>query len=123
MTPAVRAIALAVAAAIVFGSGIWLTRAGRPYSIGPLTVHKLVDLAAVVVIGMAVYQAHRASPLSALEWAVAGAAAVLTVAVFATGGVLSATENAPAWTLWLHRVGSWIAGVLALSSVYIVSGA
>jgi hypothetical protein len=115
-----RTAGLLVSAVVVFGSGIWLTRAGRPYGVGLTTVHKLVDLAAVIVIGVMVYQSHRASPLSMSEWVVVGLAAVLAIAAFATGGVLSASEDAPAWALWIHRVGSWFAGVLALASVYVV---
>jgi hypothetical protein len=115
-----RTVGFLLSAVLIFGSGIWLTRAGRPYGVGVTTVHKLVDLAVVIAIGVMVLQAHRAVPLSAFEWTVIGLAAVLAIATFATGGVLSASEGAPTWVLWVHRAGSWFAGALALASVYVI---
>ncbi len=119
-TAQLRTVGLLLAAAVIFASGIWLTRTGRPYGVVLMTVHKLVDLAAVIVIGVMVYQAHLAAPLSTLEWAASGLAALLTIATFSTGGVVSASEGAPGWVLWVHRVGSWFAGVVAFASVYLV---
>ncbi len=122
MSPAyARAAGLVAAAVVVFGSGIWLTAVGRPYSTAVTTVHKLVDLAAVIVIGVMVYQANRAAPLSALEWTVIGAAAVLVVATFASGGVVSASSDPPAWAVLVHRVAPWLAGIAAGAGVYLVS--
>jgi hypothetical protein len=111
-----RAIGLVVAAVIVLASGIWLTRSGRPYGGLLLNVHKLVDLAAVVVIGIAVYQANRVAPLSPAEWLVIVGAALFVVASFASGGVISGVQSPPVAVLWLHRVGSWVAAALAAAS-------
>jgi hypothetical protein len=113
-------IGLLLSAAVVFGSGIWLARGGRPYGVGLTTVHKLVDLAAVVVIGTMVFQAHRASPLPMVEWVVVGLAALFSIAGFITGGLVSARETIPNSVLWLHRVGSWLAGILAIVCVLMV---
>jgi hypothetical protein len=121
MTPVqARAIGLAVAGAVVFGTGVWLARAGRPYGTALTTVHKLVDLAAVIVIAVMVYQAQRTSPMTALEWAVVVAVAVLTIALFATGGMASAIETPPSWVLLVHRVAPWLAGILAVAAVYML---
>lgn len=120
MSSQIRTIGLVVAAVIVFGSGIWLTRAGRPYGGVLLDVHKLVDLAAAIVIGIAVYQSNQARPLSVLEWALLAVAASLFVATLATGGVSSAMAEPPAWALWSHRIGSWAAGALVLAGVLLL---
>jgi predicted small integral membrane protein len=121
MTPVqMRAIGLGLAGVVVFGTGVWLTRTGRPYDTALTTVHKLVDAAAVIVIGVMTYQAQRSSPLTALEWTVIVAAAVLTIALFATGGVASAIETPPTWVLALHRVAPWLAGILAIAAVHML---
>jgi hypothetical protein len=117
----IRTIGLVVAAVIVIGSGVWLTRSGRPYGSLLLNAHKLVDLAAVIVIGIAVYPANRAAPLSAMEWIVIGAAALLVVVAFASGGVISGMQSPPTAVLWLHRVGSWVAAALAAASAYLIA--
>lgn len=116
-----RTIGLLVAAAIVMGSGIWLTRSGKPYGAALLNIHKLIDLAAVVVVGVVVYQANRAAPLAGLEWAAVGAAALLVIATFASGGVISGMESPPASVLWLHRVGSWVAAALVAAAAYLMA--
>lgn len=121
MNAATRSVALAVAAVVVLASGVWLTRAGRPHSGLLLNVHKLVDLAAVVVIGVAAYQAHRAAPLSAMEWSVLAAAAFFVIAAFASGGVVSAMQAPPVAVLWLHRVGSWGCAGLLGACVYLLA--
>jgi hypothetical protein len=119
MAGVTRVVLLALAGVVVLATGVVLTRAERPYGAALLNVHKLVDLAAVVAIGVAIYQANRAAPFSAGAWAVVIAAAVLVVATFASGGVISAMDAPPAGVLWLHRIGSWVAAALVAASAYL----
>lgn len=120
---ALRSVGLAVAAVIVLGTGIVLTRAGRPYGPLLLNVHKLVDLGAVVFIGVIAYQTNRTTPLPSSTWLILAVAAALVVLTFATGGVVSGMREAPAWALWVHRIGSWVAAALAAASVYLLATA
>jgi len=106
---AIRVGVLSAAALIVLVTGVILTRSGRPFGSMLLNVHKLVDLAAVVALGVFIFRAARSAPLSAPEWTAIGLATALCVGTFATGGVTSARESVPPWVLWTHRVGSWIA--------------
>jgi hypothetical protein len=115
-------IGLLVAAFVVFGSGFALSRVGRPYGAALLNLHKLVDLAAVVVIGVIAYQANRAAPFSAIEWWVIGLATVGVIVLFASGGIVSASEVAPGWLVRVHKVVPWFALALAAASVYVVAG-
>jgi hypothetical protein len=92
-TTQLRVIGLLVATVVIFGSGVWFTRAGRPYGVALQTVHKLVALAGL-----------------------------FAVATFASGGVVSASETAPVWVLWLHRVAPWFGGVLAAASACFAIG-
>ena len=117
-----RVIGLIVSAVVIFGSGVWLTSAGRPYAIALQTVHKLTALAAVIVSGVPVYQAMRIGVLPTAESIVAWVAAVLVIASFASGGAVSASDAEPTWVLWLHRVAPWFAGVLTAVSVYFTAG-
>lgn len=108
---------LAIATAVVFGSGIALTRAGRPYGTALLNVHKLVDLAAVVAVAVIVYRAARAGSLSGGEWAVVAATGALFVALFATGAVASAATKPPTWVMRAHRIAPLFGLALAASTV------
>ena len=89
---------------VVILSGLWTSRAGKPYKTFPFTIHKLAGLAAGVLLGIIVYQANKVAPLGSLEIA----AIVITVLFFAgtvvVGGLLSIKEQAPTIVLRLHQV-------------------
>jgi hypothetical protein len=114
----VRSLGLLIAGIIVFGTGFWLSRAGRPYGTALLTVHKLVDLGVLVAIGLMAYRASRASAPSALEWVVVAFAVVAVIAAFASGAVASASDPVPKWALVLHKVAPWLAGGLTALVAY-----
>lgn len=101
-------IGLGGAALIVIVSGISLTRGGKPFGTAVLSAHKVVALAAVVAIGVAVYDAARLGPLSRVALTATGIVAVLNLTSFVSGGVVSAMDAAPKWVTWLHRIGSWL---------------
>lgn len=107
----VQSVGFLAGAVVVLASGVWLTRAGWPFGTGLLTVHKLVALAAAVALGVLVYRSSRSGGFEALDWAIVIAAGVLTIASFASGGVVSAVESPPSWALWTHRLVTWIATV------------
>ncbi|MHB9003504.1 MAG: hypothetical protein ACYC6C_05510 [Coriobacteriia bacterium] len=113
----VRTVALSTAAVVVMVTGIVLTRLGWPFGVVLLTVHKLVALIAVVFVGYLAFGAAQNGSLALGEWAILVATLTLCLAVFATGGVVSAMRDSPSWVLWTHRVGSWFAVVaVALST-------
>ena len=89
---------------VVILSGLWTSRAGKPYKTFPFTIHKLAGLAAGVLLGIIVYQANKVAPLGLLEIA----AIVITVLFFAgtvvVGGLLSIKEQASTMVLRLHQV-------------------
>lgn len=114
--------ALALAAVIVFASGFWLARAGRPYVTPLLTVHKLVSLAGIVFVGVLVFQAARNGAYTQLDWFIVVAVLVAAVAVFATGGVASAISDTPVWVLVVHRVVPWPLVALVGLTAYRLAG-
>jgi hypothetical protein len=116
-----RAAGLLLAAIVVFASGFMLTRGGRPHGTGLLTVHKLVALAAVVVIGAGVVQYGRSGALTPVAIAVAAAAAVCVVAAFASGGILSAKATPPSIVARLHAVVPWLTAVASAATVYMTT--
>jgi len=117
----VRTIGFSSAAIVVIGTGVWLTRSGWPFGTVLLNTHKLIALAAVIFLGVLVYRAANVAPLSATDWAVVVAAGLLCAASFASGGVVSAIQSAPAWVSWVHRIGTWFAvGAVGLCLVRVI---
>ncbi|MFH1851669.1 MAG: hypothetical protein ABIA75_04925 [Candidatus Neomarinimicrobiota bacterium] len=113
-----KMILLVTAAAVVFISGYWLQRTGKPYGTALLTVHKLVALAAVIAIGLLVQAAGRITALSALETITVVSAAILVIAMFVSGGFIGALATAPAWVLWLHKLLPYFTAALVAVAVY-----
>lgn len=110
MDAAFRTVGLSAAAIIILATGILLARSGYPFNALLLGVHKLVSLAALLVIGLAVY---RSAPVSGTDLLLVGVAVFLCITAFASGGVISAFESVPVWVVWSHRVGAWITGLTA----------
>lgn len=114
-------ILLVVAAAVVFATGFLMTRAGRPYGTAVLTVHKLVDLAAVVFIVLQVVAVVRGPGLAGLDWPLLVIALLVVVATFASGGIVSASDTSAAWLVTAHRLLPWPLLLLLAATVYRLS--
>ena len=112
---------LIAAALVVIGTGVALTRTGWPFGTTLLNIHKLVALAAVVFTGVLVYRTNRAGAITPNQWIALAAGALLCIAAFASGGVVSALESAPTWVVWVHRVGSWLAVAATGIAVWLLS--
>lgn len=117
-----RIVLLVVAAVVVLATGLMLTRAGRPYRTLALNVHKLVDLAAVVVIVAQVAAAVRGPGLATIDWVLVVSAAILVVATFATGGVVSASDSAAHRLVVAHRLLPWPLLAVLVATVYRLAG-
>lgn len=117
-----QALGLVASAVAVVGSGLWLTRGGRPYAAGPLAIHKLVTVAAVVFIVVAIRRVHQATSLSAPEWTIAITAGALVLVTITAGGVVTATAKAPVWMMWFHRISSWVALLATVVSIVSLGG-
>jgi len=116
----VKAVGLSTAAGVVVVSGVLLTRRGWPFGVALLTAHKLIALAAVVFIGYLAFGATRSGLLASGDRVILAASLALCVAMFATGGVVSAMQDAPAWVVWTHRAGSWLCVVALVLSARVV---
>ena len=123
MSELIAVFGLLAAGVVVFASGFVLHRAGSPYGSALLNLHKLVDLAAVVLIAARLYRANSETSLSVSVWAVVGVTGALVVALFATGAIASASKSPARWVLRVHQLAPWLALVLAAAAVYLARGA
>jgi hypothetical protein len=94
-------------------SGLWVSRAGKPYSMLVVTIHKLIGLAAGVFLGLTVYRIHKVTPLSTIQII----AVVVTVLFFAvnvaTGSLLSTNKAMPAAVTVINK---WFPYLTVVSS-------
>lgn len=119
-TTQVRIMAVGLLFLLIFLSGLWLSRLGKPYSTAIFTIHKLVGLATGVLLAVIVYQAHQVAPLGAAEIA----AVVVTVCFFfgvvATGGLLGIDKPVPAVVLRLHQFIPVLAVLSTAGTLYLL---
>jgi hypothetical protein len=98
---------------LTLASGVWVSHSGKPINVVIFTIHKLIALATVIVVATTVYNVHRAMPVrEVIELATIAVTALLFIALFITGALLSRNSPMPAAVLKIHQV----APLLALAS-------
>lgn len=92
-------------------SGLIVSRSGRPFGVGLVTLHKLVAAAATVFLVLAFRQLLKAGPAAtALETGLAVASALLILVLIATGALLTREEmRLPEVVLRIHQVAPLLA--------------
>ncbi|MBN1814612.1 MAG: hypothetical protein JXA14_22420 [Anaerolineae bacterium] len=105
---------------VIFASGYWLSRAGKPYNAIVLTVHKLISLAAVVLLVIIMIQSNRVAALSAIELVAGVVTGLFLLSLIATGGLLSIDKQMPAVVLRLHRIAPYLTVVAAAVTLYLL---
>ena len=95
-------------------SGVIVSRSGRPFSIGLVTLHKLIAVGTVVLIGIALNQLYKtADGKVMIETGITVIAGICFLALIATGALLTREEmQLPEVVLKIHQA----APLLALAS-------
>ncbi len=103
---------------LIFLSGFWLMRSGRPYPGIPFNIHKLIALGCAVWLGGVVYRLTQEVPLKGLHAAIALAAAVCAVAAIVSGGLLNLPKMKHARMVILHRVSLTLTTLCTAAMLY-----
>lgn len=119
----IRVAGAALLLVLVVLSGLWVRRSGKPYSTVPFTTHKLVGLAAGVILVVIVYQAHQAAPLGTLEIASVVVTVLFFTATVAAGGLLSVEKPMPGLVLSLHQILPVLALLSTAGTLYLLLSA
>lgn len=123
MSTTVTAIVAGLLFLLIFLSGIWLSRSGRPLNVGLSTVHKLISLAAGIFLLVTIYQRNRVIPLSALEWIAIVVTGLCFLGTVASGGLLSTDKPAPVTLLRVHQVVPVLTLFSSAVTLYLLLGA
>jgi hypothetical protein len=100
-------------------TGVIVSRSGRPLIVGLVTVHKLIAVSTVILIGMAVNQLYKtANGKVIIETSLMIVAGISFLSLIATGALLTREEmQLPEVVLKIHQVAPLLA--LAFSTVTI----
>jgi hypothetical protein len=105
---------------LIFLSGLWVSGSGKPYGILPFTIHKLVGLAAGVLLAVIVYHTHQAAPLGLLEIAAIVVTVLLFIGTVTAGALLSIDKPIPSVILRLHQVLPVLALLSTTGTLYLL---
>jgi uncharacterized membrane protein YhiD involved in acid resistance len=89
---------------LIFVSGIWLGRAGRPLNVGISTVHKLISLAAAIFLLVTFYRAGQAAALDGGGLIAVVVTGSLFLGSGISGAILSTDRPMVAAVLRVHQV-------------------
>lgn len=118
-----KLIAAAALAVLTVATGFVLSRSGRPFGVGPTTVHKLFAAAGVVLLVLAFRQLARAGVTSPLSVAFGVLAAVVFLALIATGALLTREDlDLPRIVVGVHRMAPYLAFGLSAATVALMIG-
>ena len=100
-------------------SGVIVSHSGRPLNVGLVTMHKLIAVGTVVLIGLAVNQLYKNSDGKVfIEMSIAIITGILFLALIATGALLTREEmQLPELVLKIHRAAPLMALVSAAASI------
>lgn len=101
-------------------TGFIVSRSGKPYSTLLLTLHKLISLGALVYLAIAVIKAARIAPADPTRLVVIILSAVLFIALFATGGMISAMKAPPRAILIVHHLLPYLLAVSTVGTLFFV---
>jgi len=105
---------------ITFLSGFWLSRAGKPYNGIALTIHKLISLAAAVLLAVIIHQVNQATALHTIEWIASTVTGLLFLGTVITGGLLSANNPMPRVIQRLHQITPYLTVLSTAVTLYLL---
>lgn len=105
---------------LIIVSGFWVARTAKPYNPVSFNVHKLIALADVVLTVIVLVNQIKVSQTQIITFVLLIIAALSVIALFVSGGLMSALKTSSSIWLLIHRVapfllaGSTTAAVLFL---------
>jgi len=117
-----RVVGAGLSFLLILLSGFWLSRSGKPYSGIILTIHKLISLAAVVLLGITIRRISQAGALSTTELLAAIVTGLFFLGTMVTGGLLSIGKALPAIVLRLHQITPYLTVLSTAATMYLLRG-
>ena len=88
----------------IMGTGFWISKGGKPYNTVIFTLHKLISIAAVVLLTIITIQTNNSSGLNAAGLAGVITSGCLLVGTLVTGGMLSVDKVMPSIVIRMHQI-------------------
>lgn len=122
MSTTLRVVVTGLCFAVVFLTGFWLSRSGRPLNVAVSTIHKLVALAAAVFLVLIIRQVNQVGSLSVNELAATVVTGLLFLSLAATGALLSGDKPTPAVVQKTHHIVPYLTVLSSAATLYLLLG-
>lgn len=117
-----RVIGAGLSFVLIFLLGFWLSRSGKPYSPIIFNLHKLIGLAALVLLAVTVYRVNQVAPLSTAGWIAAAVTGLLFIATIVSGGLVSLDQPMPAFVSLMHKAFPYFTVLSTAVTLYLLLG-
>jgi hypothetical protein len=115
-----KLIAAGVLSIFTLLSGVWLSHSGKPYSTAIFTIHKLIAVATVIVIGMSIVNLYKSLDIRTFVLVlVIAISAVFFLSLAVTGGLLS-LDILPQVALKIHQMVPLLAMAASAMTLYLL---
>jgi len=104
-------------------SGVVVSHSGRPLSVGLVTIHKLIAVGMIVLLGLALNQMYKTEEeMLFLELGSIVLSGIFFLALIATGALLTREEmQLPEFVLKIHQVAPVLGLVSSTLSLYLLA--
>ena len=106
---------------VIFLSGFWLSKSGKPFNAVILSIHKLISVAAIVFLAVAIYQTNKVAKLSGIEIIASVVTGLFFLITIISGGLLSISKPMPMAILIMHRITPFLTVLSAAVTLYLLS--
>jgi hypothetical protein len=107
---------------LTLASGVWLSSSGKPLNAILFNIHKLIALAAVVLLVIQLVNTFKSTHPQSLLIAMIVLAGVCVLALFISGAMMSIGIPAYALMLTIHRVAMALMTVSLAGTIYLLFG-
>jgi hypothetical protein len=89
---------------LIFLSGFWLSRSGKPYHAIIFNIHKFIVLGTLVYLAVTVNKLHAGAPLGQAAVSAIVVTALCFAGMMITGGLLSINQPMPSTISVIHKL-------------------
>ncbi|HCS38771.1 MAG TPA: hypothetical protein DIW44_04200 [Anaerolineaceae bacterium] len=105
---------------LTLAAGFWVSKTGKPYNTGTFTLHKLLALAAVVFVTIAITDVLKTTHAQPLVIVLVVLAGLSVIALFGTGALMSIQKTVSSIWLFVHRVAPFLLAGSSISAILLL---
>jgi hypothetical protein len=115
-----KIVAAALFVVIIFVTGFWVSKSGKPVNLIKMNIHKFIALGAAIFVGVIIYQVRKGTGLSPLEIGVLVAAVLFAIATIITGGLASLAKPIQVAVI-IHKITPYLTVLSTATSLYLLA--